>query len=56
MKLVLFCLSVGVLLSAGETKGTPPDPITLYIQLEQKPSQAILEALPHRVALGMAQL
>jgi hypothetical protein len=54
LKLVLFCLSVG--LSAGETKGTPPDPITLYTQFEHKPSQAILEALEHEVEAIMAPI
>jgi hypothetical protein len=45
LKLVLFCLAVGVIPAAGETHGAPSAPITLYTQFQNEPPQAVLDGL-----------
>ena len=56
MKLVLFCLALGVIPAAGETRGSAPAPITLYTQFQHEPPQAILEALQEEVEAIMAPI
>jgi hypothetical protein len=56
LKLVLFCLAIGVVPIAGETRGAAPAPITLYTQFQHEPSQAILEALQQEVETIMAPI
>jgi len=56
LKLVLFCLALGVLPALGETRAAPPVPITLYTQFQQQPPPAVLEALQAELESIMAPI
>ena len=56
MKLVLFCLVLGVIPAAGDPKGAALAPIALYTHFQQEPPQEVLDALQEEVETIMAPI
>jgi len=56
LKLVLFCLALGVIPAAGDPKGATSAPIVLYIQFQQGPPEGVLDALQEEVEAIMAPI
>jgi hypothetical protein len=56
LKLILFCLVLGVIPAAGDPKGAASAPIALYTQFQQEPPQDVLDALQEEVETIMAPI